>query len=240
MSKQQPPKMQLLDPIGVCCKLILLYFLPSGTRLRIRNHIVELTQPNVAESLIWRNWNGDSREDVCLLFTSIVRFIELYLVNNQKSNEISGENNIEEQEFDCNKTSDGLATENILVNLKKLANYMAMGIPRLEEVYGLTCAGLTLQYYINLLNAGVNETYSKKLLPTYAQDIINQNLIQPDKLRGIWNSEDIWRITNLFDNCFSTKDTEKNKIMLNGYITNIKTILSAKDEEFQQIVGGAF
>jgi hypothetical protein len=168
-----------------------------------------------------------------------VRFVELYLVQTPKNNEIFADDDVDnDQEFDCNKTIDSLSTNDATINLKKMANYMITGIPYLEEVYGLTCAGLALQYYINLLSDGIDGTYSKKRLPTYAQDVTNQNLIQPDKLRGIWKSEDIRRITELFDNCFSTKDS--NKIMLNGYITNITTILSAKDLEFRQIVGGAF
>lgn len=236
-------KMQLLDPIGVGCKLILLQFSESGTRLRIRDHVLELVPPDYGESLLWRRWNGDSREDMCLLFASIVRFVELYLVHKPKSNEIFNEHddNMSDHgiEFDCNKTVDSLTTDDCSSHLKKLASYIITGIPHLEEVYGLSCAGLTLQYYINLLCDGIDGTYSKKRLPTYAQDVTNQNLIQPEKLRGIWKSEDIKRITELFDNCFSTREST-NKIMLNGYITSITTILSAKDVEFRRIVGGAF
>lgn len=231
-------KMQLLDPIGVGCKLILLQFSETGTRLRIRDHVLELISPDYIESVLWRRWNGDSREDMCLLFASIIRFVELYLVNKPQSDEKITEDCDNDQEFDCNKTIDSLATEDSSTSLKKLANYMITGIPHLEEVYGLSCAGLTLQYYINLLSDGVDGSYSKRRLPSYAQDVTNQNLFQPEKLRGIWKSEDIRRITELFDNCFSTK--EKNKIMLEGYITSIKSILTAKDAEFRRIIGGAF
>lgn len=242
MSKTQQPtqsKMQILDPIGVACKLILLQFSEIGTRLRIKDYVLELIPPDYGESLIWRRWNGDSREDMCLLFASIVRFVELYLVNMQKSGEtFPDDDNQQDFDQDCNKTVDSLSTDDCSACLKKMANYMISGIPHLEEVYGLTCAGLTLQYYINLLSDGIDGRYSKKRLPSYAQDITNQNLFQPEKLKGIWKSEDIRRITELFDNCFSTKDS--NKIMLNGYITSIKSILNAKDIEFRSIIGGAF
>jgi len=221
----QIPKMQLLDPIGVICKLILLQFYPSGTRLRIKDHIVELIKPDYTESLLWRRLNGDSRGDMCLLFTSIIRFIELYLMNNSQNETKSHD--------DCSNNFD------IINSLKTLAKYAMTGIPCLEEVYGLSCAGLTLQYYINLLNEGIQTTYSKKLLPKYAEDVTNQNLIQPEKIKQIWKSDDIDRIKVLFDNCFSTKDKD-NSIMLNGYITNIISILSAKDKEFKKIVDGAF
>lgn len=231
-------KMQLLDPIGVGCKLILLQFSESGTRLRIRDHVLELISPDYGESVLWRRWNGDSREDMCLLFASIVRFVELYLVNKPKSDEKFAQDGEIEQEFDCNKTIDSLVTDDSSSSLKKLANYMITGIPHLEEVYGLSCAGLTLQYYINLLSDGVDGSYSKKRLPSYAQNVIDQNLFQPEKLKGIWKSEDIRRITTLFDDCFSTKDS--NKIMLDGYIMSIKSILMAKDVEFRKIIGGAF
>lgn len=222
-------KMQLLDPIGVGCKLILLQFSETGTRLRIKNHVIELIPPNYVESTIWRRWNGESREDMCFLFAPIVRFVELYLVNDK---------NDDDKEFDCDKTIDSFDNEDSSTFLKKLANYIITGIPCLEEVYGLSCAGLTLQYYINLLTEGIEGTYSKKQLPYYAQNVTNKNLFQPEKIKGIWKSEDIRRITELFDNCFSTK--ESNKIMLDGYITNIKSILSAKDEEFRKIICGAF
>lgn len=220
-------KMQLLDPIGVGCKLILLQFSEPYTRLRIRDHVLELVHPDYGESLLWRRWNGDSREDMCLLFASIVRFVELYLIDKQKYEEM-----VDDDETNPNYSLD------CAEHLKKLACYMITGIPHLEEVYGLSCAGLTLQYYINILSDGIEGTYSRKKLPRYAQDVTNQNLIQPDKLKGIWKSEDIRRITDLFDNCFATRDT--NKIMLDGYITSIKSILSAKDLEFRRIVGGAF
>lgn len=232
MSTQHPQKMQLLDPIGVGCKLILLHFLPEGTRLRIKNNVVELIPPDWGESLVWRKWNGDSREDMCLLFTSIIRFVELYLISEDENNEENSEND------SIDKRENSLTNSETLECLKKLTEYITNGIPKLETVYGLTCAGLTLQYYINILNSGIDGTYTKKLLPSYAQDVINQNLIQPEKLKGVWKSEDIKRITDLFNNCFSTQN--KNPIMLNGYITNIKSILSAKDTEFQKIVSGAF
>lgn len=234
-------KMQLLDPIGVSCKLILLQFYDEGTRLRIRENVLELIPPNIVESLLWRRWNGDSREDMSLLFASIVRFVELYLCSNSKSN--SEESFQGEKEFD---TSDDITLHvtNCLINsdnkeyFKKMANYMVSGIPHLEKVYGLSCAGLTLQLYINLLSAGINGTYNKSMLPSYAKDITDQNLIQPEKLKDVWKSDDIKRMTELFDNCFAVRTS--NPIMLNGYLTSITAILNAKDEEFRRIVCSAF
>jgi hypothetical protein len=247
-------KMQLLDPIGVGCKLILLQFSEPGTRLRISDHVLFLDPPNIGDSLIWRRWNGASRDDVRLLFASIVRFVELYLVINEhdkeikdtkiKSNSVDSNDSTEEIPI-CTDLSENFTlhqknySANCSENLKKLAQYMTTGIPLLEDVYGLTCAGLTLQYYINLLNSGIDGTYSKKLLPKSSQDVINRNLIQPEKLKAIWKDEDIVRITEMFNNCFATREST-NKIMLEGYITNIITILRAKDDEFRQIVGGAF
>lgn len=225
-------KMQLLDPIGVACKLILLQFSESGTRLRIRDHVLELVKHDYVESFLWRNWNGESREDMCLLFASIVRFIELYLLPIDKSTNEPNENENEtEIEFD-------IQYDDCSECFKKLASYMITGIPHLEEVYGISCAGLTLQYYINLLSDGINENYSKDKLPKYAQDLTNQNLIQPEKLREIWKSEDIRRITELFDNCFKTKDN--NKVMLKSYIVAIQCTLYAKDAEFRKIINEAF
>ena len=245
--------MQLLDPIGVGCKLILLQFLPIGTRLRIVDHVLLLDQPNIAESLLWRKINGSSREDMSLVFTSIVRFVELYLLKENKitKNKISSENAQSENTQLKSKHKESFDdifydvsdipkkySDKCYDNLKQLAKYITTGIAILEDIYGITCAGLTLQYYINLLNSGIDGTYTKQLLPKSAQNITNENLIQPEKLKAIWKDEDIIRVTELFDNCFATRDSSP--IMLEGYVTSITTILKAKDIEFRNIVGGAF
>ena len=86
-------KSQLLDPIGTAFKLILLNFEPNNTRLTINNHAVELELPDAAQSII-RWWYGESREDICYLTNTIVRFIEFYM-EDEKKQEIVENNNPE-------------------------------------------------------------------------------------------------------------------------------------------------
>ena len=88
-------KSQLLDPIGTAFKLILLNFEPVNTRLTINNHVVELEPPDVSQSLI-RWWRGESREDICYLTHTIVRFIDFYLEESPKKIEIK--KNIEDEQ----------------------------------------------------------------------------------------------------------------------------------------------
>lgn len=246
-------KAQLLDPIGVMCKLILLQFTEVDTKLRIYDHVIYLTPVDVKENYVFRIWYKDSKEDMAILLAPIVRFIELYLLqlhknksedssDSKKLSDISDDNmddnltyTTSKNEVVDNKTS--TEETNNKEYLIKLAKYTTTGIPHLMKLYDLLCAGLTLQLYINLINAGISGTYSKELLPVSARNISDNNLLHPDKLKNIWKYDDIKRITELFDNCFSTTE---NAIMRNGYITNIETILRAKDEEFRKIVNTAY
>ena len=79
-------KSQLLDPIGTAFKLILLNFEPDNTRLTITDHVVELELPDATQSIV-RWWYKESREDICVLTNTIVRFIEFYLEDSQKPEE---------------------------------------------------------------------------------------------------------------------------------------------------------
>ena len=72
-------KKQFLDPITSISKLILIYFKPPTTKIRIKDHTMELVEPTVFETLN-RYWCSDSRNDLCVLYPVFVRFIELYML----------------------------------------------------------------------------------------------------------------------------------------------------------------
>lgn len=239
-------KAQLLEPICVGCKLALLQFYDESIKLRISNNMINFTKNDITENYILRPYFRDSREDMALLFSSIVRFVELYLLEGQvvkrdseESNE-SNESNLSDDNGEPDECDDNITTNSIMYkdckdSLKNLANQFINGLMCLQNLYGNSCAGLTLQYYIVLLRAGISGSYNSKLLPEKSKDVTERNLLNTSKLKGLWKSTDIERMSQLFKDCESTK-SENNTELLSGYIKSIETILKTKDEKFMKIV----
>jgi hypothetical protein len=203
-------KRQFLDPIGAGCRLILLYFAESGTKIRINNHTIELVPISLAESLVWRKLYGDSRDDMHVLFPLIVRFIELYLIDKKKD-------------------------EKCYNALKKLAEYITYGFSALEKTYGYDNATLTCKFYSNLLKAGINETYTADMLPEELKDLTEHNLLDATKIKSLWSDNDIIILSDFFEKCI---EAYKNKDMraVSGYKAAIIELLNKADEEFRTIV----
>jgi hypothetical protein len=244
-------KRQFLDPIGAGCRLILLYFSEVGTKIRIADHTIQLVPNNYVESMIYRPWiYGDSRDDMCVLYPAIVRFIELYLIEKKNKTFSRGENTPHEQpncglfeELDDEKqllpthlsTLDNQSSEKCYECLKKMAKYIINGLTCLEKTYGYDNAAFTLQYFSNLLFAGINGTYSNDLLPSHLKDSMYNNLLDISKIKNIWSNDIIIQLADLFEKCF---DAHKNGNieLVNGFKAAIHVILNSRDEEFKKIV----
>jgi len=248
-------KRQFLDPIGAGCRLILLYFSEAGTKIRISDHTIQLV-PNIYVESIYRRYIGDSRDDMCVLYPVIVRFIELYLIEKKKctSDEhgptsLTSSTHGEQQDglfenADDDKplivptllqSTDVQTSEKCLVCLKKMANYMVKGLSCLEKTYGYDNAAFTLKYFSNLLTVGINGTYSNELLPLHLKDSMYQNLLDVTKIKNIWSNNVIIELAELFEKCF---DAHKNgnHDLVDGYKAAIHVILNSRDAEFKKIV----
>ncbi len=211
----QNGKKQFLDPISTISKIILLHFSNSNTKLRIIDHAVQLVDNTMVES-ITRRWYGDSRNDMCALYPIFVRFVELYLISKQK------ENNFDESEcYD---------------SLKNIGKYAIVGLQELQKTYGYDNAVFTLQFYINLIEYGIEKKYTEKILPTNLKELTKNNLIDDSKIQKIWEDSHIIELGKTFENCFNAEKTN-DKILLSANIKKIMDILEMHDKEFKKLIG---
>jgi hypothetical protein len=222
-------KSQLLDPIGTAFKLILLNFEPDNTRLTINNHAVELELPDATQSIV-RWWYGESREDICYLTNTIVRFIEFYLEDDKKQivdTEVKTENSLAGffNKDDTEKKK----------NLKLMAKYICSGLEKLESVYKLDNATLAMTYFRVLLSMAIDGNYNSQLLPHCIKDHQQNNFLNIDKLKEIWSDSKIDHICKLFTNLFDAKKKDENDIS-DFYLKGIKEMLEKNDNKFRELV----
>lgn len=247
-------KRQFLDPIGAGCKLILLYFSDPGTKIRISGHMVQLVSNEYAERILYRPWiYGDSRDDMCVLYPVIVRFIELYLIEKKNrrnslphivqttivSSPKGGQfgalfDDVISEEEHNNNDNELSFSDATYECLKKLAKYMIEGLGCLEKTYGYDNAVFTLQYYSNLLRSGIDGSYKNELLPTHLRDL-SQNLLDTSKIKNLWKDANIISLTGLFDKCFEAHRKGDVELM-KGYKAAIMECLNIRDNEFKEIV----
>lgn len=239
-------KRQFLDPIGAGCRLILLHFYSPGTKIRINDHTIQLVGNIYAERIFFRPWVfGDSREDMSALYPMIVRFIELYLVRNtpevkrsepvhdtvQQFNFLEHQSIDNDINFEANvaEKSIGKNTEKYDKYLKKLASYMIKGLKKLGNTYGMCNATFTLQFYCNLLKAGIDGTYTQDLLP---EKFADHDMLNSEKIRTLWSDDDIVEVAELFEKSFNAFE-KNNTQMVNAYGAAISTLLNEHDEKFK-------
>lgn len=238
-------KRQFLDPIGTCCKIILLFFSPPRTKIRIINNNIEITDNNVFESMLIRPIYRDSRVDICVIFPSIVRFIEWYLcVCEEEEREMNPELKNGVNECDDNVSSccgDDNIVENeafdpklCMPSLHTIAKFTRLGLIRLGETYGCDNATFALQYYANLLDDAINGRYSNTLLPTHLSSITN-TLLNNNKIRQLWSNKEIEFIADTVDS-WNKSLGNANSTMANSYSASMSNFLNAKHNIFLKLV----
>ena len=84
-NKQKDKIDMILEPFQSMIQLALLSVCPIGTKLRIKENILYLHTPNIAQPFI-RWYNADNKDDLYFLYAVIKRFIKWYNPDlNQKS-----------------------------------------------------------------------------------------------------------------------------------------------------------
>jgi hypothetical protein len=139
-------KKQLLDPISTMCKIVALNFMEVNTKLSISDHILNLHEPNKYQSLI-RLYNGDSKENIGDLYFVIIRLIKWYLIKDVE-NSLNNYNLISHSD-----------------ELTKMIKYLCYSFIKLQETYKFGNVVMALQFYINLLNDGLNDYFNEDNLP---------------------------------------------------------------------------
>ena len=71
-------KQQLLEPVCIIVRLILLNFHIDGTKIHVHNNKIDINPPHKIQS-IERFIYGDSRNDICILGNAIHNYITYYL-----------------------------------------------------------------------------------------------------------------------------------------------------------------
>lgn len=200
-------KYQILETITAISKLILLGFKPKGTKIAIRGHVVVLCEPNVPSYYgfikipqgIDRALNSDSREDLYVINPVICHFIEWYIIPYK------------------NKKED----QKLYRGLINMAKYLRVGLRELQNVYMVGTTVLTIQHYINILTAVIENSFSTDML--YKPSEMNANgsknaypdsLLDDDevlfhstifdvtKFKNFWTRDELQSLCDQFDSCF--------------------------------------
>lgn len=223
-------KKQLLDPIGTMCKIIMLNFVDRNSKLCFKDHAVYIQKP---DNLQWlkRTYQGDGREDISELFPVIIRLIRWYILPMQSI--LSGKTKIDEGEYRIE----------FYKNVKKLVLYMCSGLEILQDTYMSGNVIFTIQYYINLINKALDGEFDEDCIPkTITEYEKNQkNFLDYEKIKHLWDEKQILRLTELFDNCFSTLNDISFEIditrkIVKGYLKTIQSILDLTDNQFLNLI----
>ena len=76
-NKQKDKVDMILEPLQSMLQLALLSICPVGTKLRIKENILYLQMPNIAQPIV-RWYNADKKDDLYFLYAVIKRFITWY------------------------------------------------------------------------------------------------------------------------------------------------------------------
>ncbi len=219
-------KKQLLDPLGTVCKLVSLNFNKKKTKIGIHDHILILQKPDSYQWLL-RLYYGDGRENISELYHAIVRVIRWYLM---------GE---DEEDSNCNAIVHSPV-------LKKMIKYMCDAMKKLQETYEFGNVVLSLQFYINILETGLEGGFKESMLPKYIidKDKEFETLLDYNKIKNLWDIKRLQRICELYDNCFKIYneeeddgiDDDKRIALIDGYLRSIGAILDITDNEFQKLI----
>lgn len=193
-------KQQILETITAVSRLITLAFKPKGTKISIRDHNIVLCEPKAdtyygikIPQSVDRYWNGDSRDDIYILNPVICNFIEWYIIPYKKKD-----------------------TE-IYKGLINMAKYLRVGLRDLQSTYKSGTAVGTLQYYIIVLTAVIEDKFYPDMLYNAissgrksfldedndeSSDMIYSTIFDVDKFKTFWSREELKSLCSQFEKCF--------------------------------------
>ena len=193
-------KQQILETITAVSRLITLVFKSKGTKIAIRDHNVVLCEPQTnayygikIPQSVDRYWNGDSREDIYILNPIICNFINWYIIPYKTIN------------------------PDIYRGLINMAKYLRVGLKELQITYKSGTAVGTLQYYIIVLTAVIEDKFFPEMLynaPSSgrksfldedndeAKDLIYSTIFDVNKFKTFWSHEELKSLADQFEKCF--------------------------------------
>jgi len=219
-------KYQILEPITAICRLVILAFKPKNTKISIRDYNIVLCEPSETylgfhlSQSIDRYLHQDSRNDIVIINYVISNFIEWYIIP-YKTHPIY----------------------NDLINLTK---YLCVGLNELQQTYQMDNACFTIQYYINILSAIINDTYSSDMLYIHPNEIKTTTILNTDKLKTFWEFDDLISLIGQFNKCFihtgiqyckaTWPEPKINDDIVCGYVIGIINVLNVMDKRFTNCI----
>jgi hypothetical protein len=216
-------KHQILETITAVSRIITLAFKPNGTKIAIRDHKVVLCEcENEIKSDGYfvmgvniqkfsqgldRFRFGDSRDDIYILNHVICNFIEWYVIPHK---------------------SDDRELYRGLINMAK---YLCVSLQNLQKIYGHGNVVLTLQYYILVLNAVIDDIFYPEMLYMISgindrndrynsqdepQNLMYSTIFDIDKFKNFWSREELISLCSQFENCFRMDDEPDRIVFRDG------------------------
>lgn len=211
---------QLLEPVTTFAKLVMLNFASLDAKISIKNHVVTIDDPAkklcYLHHLFERKTRGDSKENISILNSPIQCYIQWFICNTH----LNHDPYIELAKY-------------AVCGLKKLSNTY-------KNIYGESLVTLTLKYYINLINSCIVDQSNFEIYAS--KDESFNDLINDDKLKQIWEYNNVVELVGEFAKCFDPNCVPKTDDFTNGRIKGLNDLLEKKDLLFcgiiQKVVGG--
>jgi len=221
---------QLLDPIGTVCKLVALNFCDNNTKISIHNHVITFQEPDKFQGFI-RSCFGDGRENISELYYVIINLILWFLM----------EDNIYSVDYNGQSNNSKIRRSD---EIKRMVGYLCDAFSRLQTLtYQYGNVTLALQYYIDILTDALEDKFTERKIPKHLknQHNTNDNLLDIDKLKNLWELKDVKRICELYDNCFNLlksdcEDDINKQSLIKSYLKGINSILEITDDKFQKLI----
>ena len=131
---------QILEPLSSMVELALLNFSEEKPKITIKNHGINIDVPGnrLVPQYISRFFGGDSKEDIYILNSMIINYIEWFIIDNYNG------------KFEI---------------YKNIALCAVSGMRKLQHTYTTGIAVLSLQYYIVLIMKSISDMEVKRKIP---------------------------------------------------------------------------
>lgn len=188
-------KLFILDPLSVIIKLAILANKPIGTKINIKNNIIQFHDPGVLQFVL-RYMNNFSKTDLHYLYNPIKIACSYFL---------------ERKEHNTNRAS----------QIKKLFETAQTGLKKLIETYrNSSMVNVCLNYYYSMISNYIDENnndnlFQKDSMTSLYTDEVNSRLMQ------IWTDERIKIVLDLVDFLTNDKSASHNVKSLENIMDDI-------------------
>ena len=205
-------KSYIIDPLTTICKLALLYFLPSGTKIGIGHHVLHL-QSNTYYQWAERKYNGDTRNNIANLVVPLIKVIKWYILDSSEKIKMDEELNN---------------------SIQKIIQYAIKGLVKLQsETYDSDITiYIILQHFIDLLRDAKAGIYRKESYQKFSND---KNLIA-DKIKNNFDPYIINSISKMLDDAGKMVGDEYLERDMLALIDCVHKILVNRDEDFTKMM----